>query len=51
MVRHAQTFMPCTVTPVEQLRQLQMTSDVRLHFAESQPENNRRAGGTYFPCG
>ena len=45
MVRHAQTFMLCTIDTVKLLRQLQMTSVVRLHFAESQPANNRRAGG------
>ena len=40
-----QTFMLCTIYTVKRLRQLQMTSVVRLHFAESQPANNRRAGG------
>ena len=45
MVRHAQTFMLCTIETVKRLRQLQMTSVVRRHFAESQPANNRRAGG------
>ena len=43
MVRHALTFMLCTIDTVKRLRQLQMTSVVRLHFA--QPANNRRAGG------
>ena len=45
MVRHAQTFMLCTIYAVKRLRQLQMTSVVRRHFAESEPVNNRRAGG------
>ena len=42
MVRHAQTFMLCTIDTVKRLQQLQMTSAVRLHFAESQPANSRR---------
>ena len=38
-------FMLCTIDTVKRLQQLQMTLVVRLHFAESQPANNRRAGG------
>ena len=48
VVRHAQTFMLCTIYTVKRLRQLQVTSAVRLHFAESQPANSRRVAVIKF---